>query len=237
MRRNPQLRQAFLQEHVPKLRGQLSEREKIQRSIYDLLKQELPGAEELLDLFSGEPSAVLPLAADGSLKELTLLDHGPDVVVNLLSAGLIQVLKGQKRMSVQELKLAIQPGVLVPKKTRDVTLLESGITLPPENRLSRINIPPDHLGTVDSHRAQAPFYRSAQIGETSVTFGDVLASLGETPRTLRLVDTPVVGRPLSSDDHRQYVETFAQRAGWQIEKWTPLFEGSPSSYGVLSLSS
>lgn len=226
------VRRHFLDVHSDKLRILFGERRKIQLAIYRLLRKELQGRQPLLDLFSGVPNAVLPLVEESKVSQLTLVDRAPDPSVTYARQRLIKSLT--RKTYISDLKMDITAETQDLPSSVAVTALESGITLPVEHRFDSEAIPPDVEG---SESTRAPFFRSSQMGFTTVTFADVLQALScaDVPRTLRVVDTPVVARSLSSEAHRAYVEAAVQDVqGWSIGQWKPLSEGSPSSYGVLN---
>jgi hypothetical protein len=226
------VRQGFIESHSSRLRLLFSERRKIQKAIYKILKGELKKRPALLDLLSGEPSAVLPLLEEGVVSNLTLLDYPHNDVVTFVREKLIRSLA--RKSHVQQLRVAIVPDATDLPLTREVSFLETGWTLPPSSRLSAVDTPT--FGE-ECHREVAPYYRSNQSGASVVTFEHVLQALarGNVERRLHVVDTPVVQRPISSEEHRVYLEGMVRNvSGWSIDQWKPLSEGSPSSYGVLN---
>lgn len=232
-RRNKMLKQYFIEDYVRKLKERFSERKKIQEAVFDRLKLELTGTKELLDLFSGMPNVVLPLLEDGVIQQLTLLDFAPEDVVTHTRAQMLKQLSSRKRDKVVNLKKPIVPGTLGLPASAVATFIESGLTLPTRNRFDPSVVP---VYVEGQDWVQASYLRSGHIVNTTVTLQDVLCALRQvSQRTLHVFDTPFVAAPLSTDAHRQYVESFTNQVpGWNIEKWTPLFEGSPSNYGVLT---
>ena len=102
LRRLKNLRELTLKEHLPKIKARFSERRKIQKAIHNVLKFSLAGTEHLLDIISGEPTAVLPLVEEGVIQRLTLVDAQIDDSVNTLRSQLIRTLSSgdQRKFSL-----------------------------------------------------------------------------------------------------------------------------------------
>ena len=226
---------SYVKATKPQLGVRFGQRKVIQRQIHQRLLQELGGVRVLFDLFSGDAAALIPFAADNNnLRHLVVLDdESGDHLLSYARLKLMLVLQTQKPdLYLSEMLQGVEPGIALPFVARTVTLLETGLTLPQEARIRTEDLLP-HLNR--GNRALAPYLRSSHVGNILVDFADVLGNLrSNMPRELHVVDTPFFERPISNEEHRDYAEDLANRSGWELKKWTPLCEGSPSSYGAFS---
>ena len=203
-------------------------RKELQHQVFTVLRREI-GAQptDVTDLLAGDAAATLPLVMCGTVSNLHTIDSGHSEMYLKMPAAAAKKLKIGGKIHAHTLKLghATQPGDL--PQTARMTLIESGVGLPPEARVPNAAA----VTAVDAKLEQ----RSSHIFGPEVSLDDILRIAGGTHgRILDIFDTPFFKRPRDLASLREFVEAaVAQRPEWKVATWEAAASGSPMYHAKL----
>ena len=203
-----------------------AQRRVYQKRVMHTLKDALEPSDVLLDMMSGDAVATLSLLNARQISRLLLLDGSLSPTFFSASQVLISKYKLENLATTINVGLGAQTNPNTLPVTAKVALVETGLGLPEEARMERVVHPP----ILNQNPAS---FRSAHVYSPTVELPDVLRILGDSPRTLHLMDAPFHQANMTRNTLRDYVEAATNQEGWTITKWTDL-ESSPLFHAVLT---